>query len=217
MTRWTIDRNTAMTDGPFDPTIDSLLNELAVPAGLVPRLHDIANLSDDELDVRLRDVGVPAGLVERLHWLVADEELDARLRSVTIPVSVLPRTRIIPHVRRRSHAASVGPGSQSDDHGWRRPDGSGGQHGVLDPPRPTTAAGDGRHRSRAPRTLSAPVESAVAILPEAADGRSQAGASGTQRRNHASADDVRPAATGTGRPVGGGHPEKFGTRGITGC
>ena len=102
MTRWTIDRNTAMTDGPFEPTIDSLLNELAVPAGLVPRLHDIANLSDDELDVRLRDIGIPAGLVERLQWLVADEELDAGLRSVTIPVSVLPRTRNIPHVRRRS-------------------------------------------------------------------------------------------------------------------
>ena len=91
-----------MTDGPFEPTLDSLLNELAIPAGLLPRLREIAALSDDELDVRLRDIGVPGGLVERLQWLVADEALDAELRRVSVPVSVLPRTHIIPHVRRRS-------------------------------------------------------------------------------------------------------------------
>jgi hypothetical protein len=91
-----------MTDGPFEPTLDSLLNELAIPAGLLPRLREIAALSDQELDVRLRDIGVPAGLVERLQWLVADEALDAELRRVSVPVSVLPRTHIIPHVRRRS-------------------------------------------------------------------------------------------------------------------
>jgi Ca-activated chloride channel homolog len=91
-----------MTDGPSEPTLDSLLNELAVPAGLLPRLREIAALSDVELDVRLRDIDVPGGLVERLQWLVADEALDAELRRVSIPVSVLPRTHIIPHVRRRS-------------------------------------------------------------------------------------------------------------------
>ena len=206
MTRWNDDRNTAMTDGPFEPTLDSLLNDLAVPAGLLPRLREIAELSDDELDVRLRDVGVPAGLVERLQWLVADEALDAELRRVSIPVSVLPRTRIIPHVRRRSRAASVGAGSQSDDHGWRRPDGSAGQHGVLDPPRPTTAVGDGCDRSRAPRPGRS--RRTCGGDPSRSGRRSCAARrDGAERRNHASADDVRPATTRSGRPVGGGHPE----------
>jgi len=97
-----MDCNTAMLDGPFEPTIDSLLNDVAVPPDLVLRLRRIAGLDDDALDARLRDVDVPAGLVERLQGLVADEELDARLRRVPLPVGVLTRTHNIPHLRRRS-------------------------------------------------------------------------------------------------------------------
>jgi hypothetical protein len=177
MTRWTIDRNTAMTDGPFEPTIDSLLNELAVPAGLTPRLREIASLSDDELDVRLRDLGVPAGLVDRLQWLVADEELDAGLRSVPIPVHVLPRTRNIPHVRRRSRlrqwalAASlmmvVGAGLTAllgSMVSSIRP--------VQPPPLAMIVVDQG------PLGLVTPVESSVAILPETGDNDLRPGAEG---------------------------------------
>lgn len=166
-----------MTDGPFEPTLNSLLNELAVPAGFVPRLRDIANLSDDELGVRLRDVGVPAGLMERLQWLVADEELDAGLRSVPIPVSVLPRTRNIPHVRRRSPllqwalAASlmimVGAGLTAL---------LGSMVSSIRLAQPSALAmvviDEG------PLDLVSPVESSVVILPEIGDDRARPGAAG---------------------------------------
>ena len=169
-----IDRDTAMTNDEFDPTIDSQLNEVAVPAGLVPRLHDIANLTDDELDVRLSAVRVPAGLVERLHCLVADEELDDRLRGVTIPVSVLTQTRNIPHIRRRSHlrqwslAASlmimVGSGMTAlvgSMVSSVRP---------LEPPPLALMVID-----QGPLDIVSPVESAVAILPEPSGGRLRTG------------------------------------------
>lgn len=91
-----------MASGEFDSSMDSQLNDVALPVGLLPRLYDIAALSDDELDVRLRDVPLPAGLVERLADLVADEDLDERLRDVAIPSSVLARTRILPERRTRS-------------------------------------------------------------------------------------------------------------------
>ena len=91
-----------MASGEFDSRMDSQLNDVALPAGLLPRLHDIAALSDDELDFRLRDVPLPTGLVERLAGLAADEDLDELLRDLAIPVSVLARTRIIPDRRARS-------------------------------------------------------------------------------------------------------------------
>ena len=91
-----------MIDGPFEPTIDSLLNDVPVPAGLAPRLRGIAELNDEELDVRLWDVQIPADLVARLQGLVDDEELDDGLRRVPLPVGVLPRSRMIPYRRRRS-------------------------------------------------------------------------------------------------------------------
>ena len=91
-----------MTVNPFDPTLDRRLNEVAIPAGFVPRLWAIASLSDHELDIRLRDVGIPAELEDRLREAVANEALDEWLRSVEVPAGVLPRTRNIPHLRRRS-------------------------------------------------------------------------------------------------------------------
>jgi len=91
-----------MASDEFDSNMDSQLNDVALPVGLLPRLYDIAALSDDELDVRLRDVPLPAGLVERLAGLVADEDLDERLRELAIPVGVLARSRIIPARRTRS-------------------------------------------------------------------------------------------------------------------
>jgi Ca-activated chloride channel family protein len=164
-----------MTDSPFDPTLDSQLNEVAVPAGFVPRLLAIAGLGDDEvdareLDVRLRDVSIPAGLEERLCDVVADEALDARLRGIPIPVSVLARTHNIPYLRRRSQLgqwalaaslmAMVGAGMT-------------GLLGVVvssvrlvEPLPPALMVVD-----QGPLDIVSPVESAVTIVPEADDGR----------------------------------------------
>lgn len=91
-----------MASGGFDSLTDRQLNDVALPAELLPRLCDIAALSDDELDVRLRDVSLPDGLIARLAGLTADEDLDELLRELPIPVSVLARTRIIPDRRTRS-------------------------------------------------------------------------------------------------------------------
>ncbi len=95
-----------MASGEFDSRMEGQLNDVALPAGLLPRLYDIAALSDDELDLRLRDVPLPTGLVERLADLVADEELDEQLRDLAVPVSVLARTRIIPDRRAARRCAN---------------------------------------------------------------------------------------------------------------
>ncbi|GEM_PF-1241662 len=117
-----------MASGEFEPNLKGQLNDVALPAGLLPRLYDIAAWGDDELDVRLRDVPLPLGLVdrltasiadepldeqlrdvpfpaffvERLAESIADEQLDEQLRDVPVPVCVLARSRIIPDRRVRS-------------------------------------------------------------------------------------------------------------------
>jgi len=159
-----------MTDSPFDPTLDSQLNDVAVPAGFVPRLLAIAELGDGELDARLCDVSIPAGLEERLCGVVANEALDARLRGIEIPIGILPRTRNIPYLRRRSQlrqwalAASlmimVGAGM------------AGLLGGVIssarlvEPPPLALMVVD-----QGPLDIVSPVESAVTIVPAADDGR----------------------------------------------
>ena len=113
-----------MTDSAFDSTIDSRLNEVAVPAGFVQRLLAVAGnrdvcdndvphrgrmacrdgmgLREEDLDAWLRDVRLPAGWPERLASVVADQVVDDRLCRVEIPVSVLSRTHNIPYLRRNS-------------------------------------------------------------------------------------------------------------------
>lgn len=91
-----------MASGEFDPQLDSLLSDLAVPVDLLPRLYGIAALGDGELDYRLCEVSLAVGLVGRLACLVSDEALDEQIRAVQIPVGVLARSRIVPLRRQRS-------------------------------------------------------------------------------------------------------------------
>jgi len=162
-----------MVSGEFDSRLGRQLNDVALPAGLLPRLYDIAALGDDELDLRLRDVPLPTGLVERLADVIADEELDEQLRDVAVPVSMLTRTRIIPDRRQRSAlrqwalAASlllmVGAGTLALVGGMVssvRP---------VEPPALALVVID-----QGPLDLVSPLESAVAIVPETPPPRARA-------------------------------------------
>lgn len=162
-----------MASGEFDSSMENELNDVALPAGLLPRLYDIAALGDDELDFQLRDVPLPPGLVERLAGVIADEDLDEQLRDLAVPVGVLARTRIIPDrragsaLRQWALAASLflmaGAGTLALVGGMVS-----SVRVVAPPPLALMVIDQG------PLDLVSPLEAAVAIVPETPAPRSRA-------------------------------------------
>lgn len=74
-------------DSNFDAWLDTELREVPLPAGLLARLHKVAELSDAELDADLQAVAIPAGLAKRLKWI--GERETRRMRRYHLATAAL--------------------------------------------------------------------------------------------------------------------------------
>jgi Ca-activated chloride channel homolog len=83
---------------PSDAKIDTLLQAVPLPEGLLERLRAMPLADDEGLDAALRDVPAPEGLLKRLTQipLSDDDGLDETLRHVPVP------TRLMASWRRRA-------------------------------------------------------------------------------------------------------------------
>jgi Ca-activated chloride channel family protein len=68
-------------------SIDARLRDVALPAGMLARLREIATLSDAELDRQISAVRVPDGVLDRLRQIgtLSDADIDVELRDVELP------------------------------------------------------------------------------------------------------------------------------------
>jgi hypothetical protein len=98
-----------MSSHPGDTWIDDALRNVALPAGLLPKLRAIAAQDDAELDRALCDVTTPPGLLDRLRSIGSGDEVDVddELRHVVLPVSLAERLRRIPAAVRQSKRTKI--------------------------------------------------------------------------------------------------------------
>jgi Ca-activated chloride channel homolog len=72
-----------------DPWVDARLRNVPLPVGMLSRLSQIGNPSNDDVDAALREVPLPAGMLDRLQRIARTPRRRVAWRELSLAASVL--------------------------------------------------------------------------------------------------------------------------------